>query len=64
NGLASAWQEGRVPRSLEPCLRGLCALLEHAHNGLASACALLGIFERFPRGEVHHVTLQNFAGGK
>ncbi|MCX6606205.1 MAG: hypothetical protein NTV52_21795 [Acidobacteria bacterium] len=26
NGLASARQEGRVPRPFEPCLRGLCAL--------------------------------------
>ena len=25
NGLASARQDGRVPRPLEPCLRGLCA---------------------------------------
>ena len=37
NGLASAQQDGRVPRPLEPGLRGLCATEEDAHNGLASA---------------------------
>ncbi|MFN9895546.1 MAG: hypothetical protein ACK58M_20225, partial [Acidobacteriota bacterium] len=41
NGLASARQEGRVPRPVAPAwvpgLSGLCALFETAHNGLASA---------------------------
>ena len=37
NGLASARQDGRVPRWLEPCLRGLCAFV--ANRGLIDPLA-------------------------
>jgi len=36
NGHAPAWQDGRVPRPLEPGRSGLCASDELAHKGLCS----------------------------
>jgi hypothetical protein len=39
NGLATARQDGRVPRPLVPCLRGLCAFYERAQRTRYGLCA-------------------------